>query len=347
MLKFIAVAAIGVLSSHSLAAAFTPDDPYYLPYEWYASTLNLPTAWGISAGSPSVTIAVLDTGVRADSPDLAGRVLPTPADALADTGYTQMDGTEVHHGTWVASVAAMGINNSIGGTGVGNFSILPITATNSQGNPVDPSGVANAVRLAADSGAKVINVSLQLSSYDGLESAAAYAKSKGALTFVAAGNTNEGSTMTSFSDIIFVAGTDENDQRWVSTTDPTVGSTFGPFVTLSAPASNILVEDGLNAAGTDAMGLASGTSFSAAFASGAAALAWSINPNLTPDQVEQMLIDTSVDLGAPGYDDEFGYGRIDIGAVAIAAQASLVPEPASVSILGIGTILLLRRRARS
>ena len=61
---------------------------------------------------------------------------------------------------------------------------------------------------------------------------------------------------------------------------------------------------------------------------GAAALAWSINPNLTPDQVEQMLYSTAVDLGDPGRDQYFGRGRLNIGAVTQAALAT-VPEPAT------------------
>src|SRR5205814_6937971 len=113
----------------------------------------MPAAWGYSLSSPNVIAAVLDTGVIANTPDLAGRLLPP----IAPAGATVLDGTAIHHGTWVASILAMGVNDGIGGAGVGNFSILPVTVTNSNGNN-SSDVVADGIRLAADQGAKVINI---------------------------------------------------------------------------------------------------------------------------------------------------------------------------------------------
>jgi subtilisin family serine protease len=92
-------------------------------------------------------------------------------------------------------------------------------------------------------------------------------------------------------------------------------------------------------------GLNSGTSFAAPLVAGAAALAWSIDPNLTPDQVEQMLYSTAKDLGDPGWDQIYGWGRLDIGAVAEEAYLASVPEPAAwLLLVSAGIVVSLWKR---
>jgi thermitase len=327
--------AIAVLLCGGLACR-ADVDPYYAPYQWYGPVIGLPAAWSISTGGPGVTVAVLDTGVIADTPDLAGRVLSP----LSSTGSGTLDGTANHHGTWVASVAAMGVNNGIGGAGVGNFTVLPVTVTTAQGM-TDPWWIASGIRLAADNGARVINVSMKTTPYDALDAAAAYARSKGALTFVAAGNDNRRVVMTDYANLVFVSGTDANDQRW---SEGTEGSTYGPFVDLSAPADNIVVADPTLENG---YGLGHGTSFAAPLAAGAAALLWSIDPSLTPDEVLNILYTTAADLGTPGRDEVYGWGRINIGAAAERAyEMSLAPEPGTLLLLAAGLLAPLARRLR-
>jgi subtilisin family serine protease len=322
-----------------------PDDTYY-SYQWYSPLIGEPKAWTYSTGSPSVTVAVLDDGVVSYTPDLAGRILPALSAVDGQAPFTDawltnttLNGGLNCHGTWVASAVAMGINNGMGGAGVGNFSILPIRIADTDLSASD-SSIANGIRMAADNGAKVINISYYASDYSQLDSAAAYARSKGALTFIAAGNTDSYRSIADYSNLIFVSGTDENDQRW--TQGNGVGSSYGSFVDLSAPAHNILLADPTTIHG---YGLNSGTSFAAPLAAGAAALAWSIDPSLTPDQVEQMLESTAVDLGDPGRDQIYGWGRIDIGAVAEAAYLATVPEPAAwLLLVSAGIVVSLRKR---
>jgi subtilisin family serine protease len=238
----------------------------------------------------------------------------------------------------VASVAGMGVNNGIGGAGVGNFSILPITIADSSGASI-PSWAAKGIELAAASGARVINISFTEGDYAPLDQAAANARKMGALTFVCTGNDNLQKTFDSqFPNLIFVSGTDANDNRWV---EGASGSNYGPFVDIAAPADNILAADPTLPNG---YGVGDGTSFATALVSGAAALAWSIRPDLTPDQVEDILFSTAVDLGPHGWDEEFGYGRLNIGAVAAAAYA--MPEPATLALLAAGlAVVAARRRA--
>src|SRR5215212_3500852 len=88
------------------ALTFTPNDPR-LAASWHIEKLGLNEAWGYSLGNNSVIAAVLDTGVMANTPDFQGRLLPPTAPA----GTAILDGTAVHHGTWVSSVLAMGVND--------------------------------------------------------------------------------------------------------------------------------------------------------------------------------------------------------------------------------------------
>jgi subtilisin family serine protease len=236
----------------------------------------------------------------------------------------------------------MGVNNLIGGAGVGNFSILPITVTDASGNN-QSQWIADGIRLAADQGARVINVSHSTMTYSLLNDAAAYARTKGALTFVAAGNIDHRRAMYGQDNLIFVSGTDAADQRWVEVPG-TEGSTWGPYVDLSAPADNIVVEDPTFDSG---YGLGVGTSFAAPLAAGAAALIWSISPTLTADQVLDILYSTADDLGALGRDDVYGNGRINIGRAAQEAyQTTLAPEPATLALLAAGLLAASAGRLR-
>ena len=222
-----------------------PNDPYYQQYQWALQAIDLPAAWQYTTGSPSVTIAILDTGVVSTTPDLQARLLaPISATGVAPFSDTQLTNvTVLQHGTYVASVAAMGVNNGIGGAGVGNFSILPVTITNQFSTNLS-SWIANGIEMAAAGGAKIINVSSSTSDYNAVNTAAADVAGQ-ALVFMAAGNTDGLVNMSQFSNLIFVSGTDQNNQRWNDgQTGNTHGSSFGPYIDLAAPAANpILVAD--------------------------------------------------------------------------------------------------------
>jgi len=302
----------------SSAAALTPNDFYYPTYQGYLDLIGAPAAWEISTGSPSVIVAVLDSGVNAATPDLAGRVLP----GISTTTGPVLDGIMISHGTQVASVVAMDINNGIGGAGIGRFTILPITVTNTMGSNTSY-WLADGVRRAAAEGAKAIVISQSTLTYSPVNQAAAEVADQ-ALVFVAAGNSNSRrseAALPNYEHLIFVSGT-MGDERAVWTGG---GSSWGPAVDLSAPAVSVLVADPTVL--PNGYGLNSGTSFAAPIAAGAAALVWSINPNLTPAQVKQILFSTATDLGDPGWDEVFGHGRVNLAGAAAAAVAT-VPEPA-------------------
>jgi subtilisin family serine protease len=296
---------------------FAPNDPY-VGSEWHLQKIGASTAWDTTQGA-GVTIAILDTGVDGSHPDLANRMVAgwNFYDNNSNTADT------LGHGTAVAGAAAATANNSIGVAGVaGQARIMPLRIS-------DPSGfayastVAKALTYAADNGARVANIS-----FDGMagnatvQSAAQYMKSKGGLVVVAAGNhgVNEGIGATS--SLIPVSATDDNDQL-------TSWSSYGNFVALSAPGLNIW---------TTAQGGSYwqcwGTSFASPIAAGVAALVMSAKPTLSNTQVENLLYSTAIDLGAPGRDASFGYGRVNAAAAVQAAGGSVAPDttPPDVSI---------------
>lgn len=342
----LAVAVFSIGLAGSVCFGLTPNDPYVAPHAWYVPKLGLNDAWDYSTGSSAVKLAILDTGVISTVPDLQGRLLP-PVSATGDPPFSDdymLPRSTLRHGTYVASVAGMTVNNGIGGAGVGNFSILPATIANFDGL-TSPSWIASGIIQSAQAGAKVINISWRVggdnpaADYRTIEQAAAYARTLGALTFMAAGNSDGRIDLPAYDNLIFVAGTGRLDERW--TTGQGHGSSWGQHVKLSAPADDILIAEPAFASG---YGLVDGTSVACPLAAGAAALAWSINPQLTADEMEQLLYSTAVDLGETGWDEVYGYGRIDIGALAAAAYAT-VPEPGSVLIVVALGALVLRRRA--
>ena len=337
-MKPTALAVVVVLLLGSSVAAYggplAPNDPAY-PSEWWQAAIGLPDAWGVTTGSPSMTLAILDAGVMANTPDLQGRVLAP----IAASGLTPLDGSAYRHGTWTASVAAGGVNNGVGSAGVGNFSILPVTVTDSN-DIATLASVAAGIRAAADAGARVINISMTASSYTTLNQAAAYARSKGALVFMPSGNSNARETLSGAASIIFVSGTQEDGARWDNGSGLS-GSTWGPLVDLAAPAKSLLVAEG-----PDGYTTLDGTSFSSAIAAGAAALVWSANPNLTADQVQSILYSTATDLGTAGWDEVFGNGQINLGAAVAATEAVAVPEPATLALMVLGGATMLIRRRR-
>jgi len=121
--------------------------------------------------------------------------------------------------------------------------------------------------------------------------------------------------------VVSVAATDRYDERWSD-------STYNDMVDVAAPGVNIF------SFWPGGHGWWSSTSLAATHVSSLAALIWSVNPNLTPDQVEEIIKSTAVDLGDPGRDDYYGYGRIDAAAAVMTTTHYLEVEPVNVLAFG-------------
>lgn len=300
------------------SAMAVPNDQLYRHFQWNLKKIHMEQAWDITTGSPQVVVAVLDTGVDASHPDLLGKLVdghdflndsPTPAD---DSG----------HGTHKAGVIGASSNNGIGIAGVSwETRIMPIKVLNSSGIGPD-SVIARGIVHAADSGARVINMSFGSSTTSQvLASAVRYAFEKGALLVAAAGNTakldNAKIYPAAFEQVMAVAATDESDEV------PSFSQRH-PYLDVSAPGVRI-VSCFWRGAGYGSYVSSSGTSDAAPHVSGLAALIWSVRPELTNVQVRAMIEDTADDLGPPGRDEEYGAGRINAQRALLAAKPPAAP----------------------
>jgi hypothetical protein len=299
-----------------LKADITASDPY-APSEWHLNKMQVASAWDISLGN-GVTVAILDTGVDATHPDLAGQLVPgwNMYDNNADT-------TDVYgHGTMVAGVVGAASNNAIG---VSSFAwqakIMPVRISGTDGM-ASISTIANGLVWAADHGARIANISYAVSGYATVQNSAQYMKNKGGVTVVSAGNSGTLDGSAANDTMISVSATDSNDVK-------TSWSTYGPFVDVSAPGAGIWTTT--RGGGYSAV---SGTSFSSPATAGTVTLMMAANPKLGPVDLGNLLRSTAVDLGAFGWDQYYGYGRVNTFA-AVQAAALAVPVDSTAPVVSI------------
>ncbi|NWG08813.1 MAG: S8 family serine peptidase, partial [Nitrososphaerales archaeon] len=295
-----------------------PNDSYYSS-QWHLNKILAPDAWDISIGDPNIIIAVLDSGVDPSHPDLSAQLLQ--GYNFYDNNYNTSD--VFGHGTKVAGVAAALTNNMIGVSSIGyQCSILPIRVTDTSGYAYS-SLLSKGLTYAADRGAKVAVISFAIFGGSTISDAAKYFIDKGGLVVAAGGNdyTNHPDLDNPY--IISVSATTSSDSR-------ASFSSYGPYIDLSAPGSVIYTT--IRGGGYSSV---SGTSFSAPLTAGLVALIFSANPSLTPTEVEQIMESTALDLGDPGYDVYYGYGRIDASRALMSVNGFVTyrdTDPPSVTI---------------
>ncbi len=297
-----------------------------LAQQWGLFAIGADRVWTTTTGQ-GVIVAVVDSG-SGPHPDLAENLLP--GRSIIGTVESQ-DGRDIDasgHGTHVAGIIAAVANNGIGGSGVApNAKILPIQVLDQAGQG-DARDVAAGVRLAADNGARVINLSLGgATESSSLTQAITYANDKGVLVVAAAGN-----------------GGAADKPKWPASLDLTLAvtavdqannaTTFdqrGDYIDLSAPGANIV---------STAKGgyvTLSGTSMEAGFVAGAAALLFAAEPRVTNAQVRDILLRTASDIGEPGRDVTFGAGLINMVA-ALAELQRMYPPIAAPQIAAVGHV---------
>jgi hypothetical protein len=279
-----------------------PNDPYFADYQWNLRQIHAPEAWDLTTGDRRVVIAIIDTGIALDHPDLASKLVPginlvTPDQPPADDNG---------HGTHVAGIAAAATNNGEGVAGVSwEARLMPVKVLDADGG-ADVNRVADGIRWAVDHGARVLNLS-----FSGSESSAAlgeavqYARDRGALVVAAVGNDGraEASYPAALDGVLAVGATDRGDQRLSS-------SNTGPYVALAAPGEQIASTFWAPGVG-NTYAQASTTSQAPPHVAGVASLIWSVNPDLRGDAVRALLVNHADDLGPPGRDDETGAGRVN------------------------------------
>lgn len=280
-----------------LQGSSIPKDSYFTS-QWGLKKINLPDAWDDTIGETSIVVGVLDMGIDTSHSEFKGRIT-NPYDVL--TGKSTLIGES--HGTHVAGIIGAAMDEK-GVVGVApNVSILPVNLF--ENSEVKVFNLINGIHYAVDKGADIINLSLYTPYYSAtIDAAIEYAYSKGVIVVGAVGN--DGKAISAYpaanEHVIAVSATNKNDS--IATY-----SNHGNYVDIAAPGTDILSTD-IN--GTYVT--MTGTSMATPIVSGVAALILSKNPFLSPDEVENILLKSSKDLGAKGKDNSFGYGRVDAAA---------------------------------
>ena len=320
----------------TVKAYLIPDDPAY-PSQTGLALVNASSAWEHTTGSPEVKVAILDTGINSSNPDFANRI-SGGCNIIADSlNYMDDNG----HGTAVASILAAAINNGYLMAGIaGKCSILPVKVLDASGNG-SYSDIISGIDYAVANGAKVISMSLGGPDYlEVMQLAVNNAVSSGVTIVAAAGN--ESATKISYpaacSGVIAVGAVDSNMAR-------ASYSNTGTGLTVMAPGTSI-VETIKGRTSTS-----SGTSIATPFVSGLAALMYSVQSAVTPAQVKYFITKNAKDLGSAGYDIQYGYGLIDIGATIHDLISSYAPPvdttPPVITLIGEPSVTVRKGTAYS
>lgn len=280
--------------------------------QYAVAQLRLPQAHQFVRGM-NVTIAVIDSGVDARHPELANSVADN-FDALGSKEGPHVHGTGIA-GAIVAHARLMG--------SAPEARLLAIRAFGggSKGAESTSYVIIRGLNYAAEHGAQIINMSFAGPKDPLIERAIAATAARGILMVAAAGNAGAKSPPlypAANPNVIAVSGTDAQEKLFAA-------SNRGNHIAIAAPGADIFLP-----APDEKYQITSGTSFSAAYVSGVAALIMERNPVLKPNDVRAILMKTARDLGTPGRDDLFGAGNADaFAAVTAAAATPTVPLAAA------------------
>ncbi|MFC5180715.1 S8 family peptidase [Actinomadura harenae] len=279
--------------------------------EWWFSTWGIQDRlWPVSTGR-GVTVAVLDSGVNAELPDLRGAVLPG-YDATAGKGDARTDSDDVNggHGTGMAAlIAGQGRDQRMAGVAP-DARILPIRVLHGSDAVGFTSAEAQGIRYATDHGAKVINISVGTPTTSGkyrcmpwLQDAVDYALQHEVLVVTAAGNNGHADNPleepASCAGVLAVGAVDNKYKPWFRTGRQDYVAVAAPGVYVGTLLRNGKFDPDL-----------SGTSQASALTSGVAALIRSKFPDMTAREVTRLIINSARDTGKKGADQQTGHGLI-------------------------------------
>lgn len=336
--------------------AVVPNDPYYSSSgSWGQSfddlyglhIIDAAESWDINTGAQNIIVAVIDSGLDYNHPDIQGNVWLNQADPINGVDddnngyvddyrgwsfpYNNNDVMDRHgHGSHVSGIIASKGNNVLGVTGImWNSKIMSIKGFYDNGGG-NTAALANAIIYAADNGADVLNNSWVCTEPGLFHDIVLYAYNLGCVVVFAAGNDNANvmyySPVDMDEEVIVVAATDYNDQR-------ADFSNWGDTIDVSAPGVDILSLRAVAGtyyptwcaiAGTNYLVL-SGTSMACPYVAGLAALLLSYQPNITREMISYFITQSADDIGSPGWDQYTGYGRINAYNALMLASSVIGP----------------------
>lgn len=317
----------------SEATLADPTDFYYAD-QYAINTAKISDAWKFCNFSTAteVIVAVLDTGVDLDHPDLINNFYKVNDEIVgkrffngssSDDDFDDDNG----HGTHVAGIIAADCDNNVGVAGVSRndkIKIMPIKVLNqySDGYYGYNNDISNGIRWAVDNGAHIINMSLGGSSSDSATSdSIKYAVDNGVLVVAAAGNSDNNAFVEypGADTNALCVGAIEQDLDIATFSSYKVNNSYPTKpeshlgVDLVGPGVSIVSSYDDNTFYSDTYRTLSGTSMATPLVAGIAALLMQQCPNYLgkPEIIRTVLLQSSSDLGATGYDDKFGYGMVD------------------------------------
>lgn len=280
-----------------------PNDPLFR-YQWCMGFVNASALWDLGMTGRGVRVAVIDSGINRHHEDF------NPARIAQGFNYidNNTDTSDIQgHGTQVAGIIAAQRDNHLGGVGLLNdVTIIPLRVFDAaRGN------VGHAIRAiygaVNDFNAHVINMSFGLensATSQALEDAINHADARGAILIAAAGNDGTAALVfpASFPNVISVGAVDQNG-------NVPAFSQRNRTLTVTAPGDGLLTLGHLGTAGYNTGGR--GTSFAAPYVAAMAAAARVINPNMNTAQFQNVLVQSAIPRGTPGFNTLFGHGTID------------------------------------
>ncbi|HYN75148.1 MAG TPA: S8 family serine peptidase [Candidatus Limnocylindria bacterium] len=289
-----------------------PDDPLYGDQGTSLRALRLPQAWDVSHGSGSVVVAVIDSGVTVDHPDLGGKIAGQHNAVTGSTSVTD----QVGHGTMVASIAAASTDNTTGMAGSGwDTSILAVKVADSNGE-ITNAALADGIDWAVGHGADVINLSLGSETDDtAVRGAVADAVAADVVVVAAAGNSGVTTKFypAALPNVLAVGATTVGGGSRASF------SQYGSWVDVGAPGVKIIGANKSYATAADYV-IGEGTSFASPLVAGVAALVRASRPGLTQDKVRLAITATSTP-------HSYGFAAGLVNAYAALGHELVLPGP--------------------
>lgn len=281
-----------------------PNDPYY-HHLWHLDNIQAESAWRqVTCDQEELVVAVIDSGIDPSHPDLKNRIAQGGYNFLEDSwNIYDYNG----HGSFVAGIISAEANNSYGITGLAgqsNIKVLPLLVSDFKGDST-VYDIVRAIDYSIEQDVDVINLSLGGPNYSqAFKDAIDRALRADIVVVAAAGNealkANDIFYPASYEGVLSVGATDKNNKR-------ADFSTYNDYLDLVAPGHNIL-----STSPASKFSYGSGSSYAGPMVSATAALLRGANPNLSVEEIGDILISTAEDLGSPGKDPYYGHGLVNM-----------------------------------